>query len=200
VIEEVHGKVDVFTEDSGYLYKFVTRPGPFNFVEGEDSTPRKAKKVSRPATPGSTLGKRKRRRKEEEEEAMDCDDGVLFFNEYASISCDEESLHTVATPTTRGRRSAVTMGSDVKRKSPREPVRVGSAGTKLRKPCEGTRAPSGIREGESPPKRCRVESGSVASGGGGPESLLASGLKGDGDVGVDPAILTKVWKELTLNR
>ena len=63
VIEEVRGKLSQFSEDTGYLYRFVTEPGPFNFLE----SPRK-----------SPLGKH-----------APSYDGTCITNEYAFIKCDD---------------------------------------------------------------------------------------------------------------
>ena len=63
VIEEVRGKLRKFNEDSGYLYRFVTEPGPFNFLEEE--------------VPCSPLGKRTRSY-----------EGTFITNEYAFMRPD----------------------------------------------------------------------------------------------------------------
>ena len=68
----------------------MTQPGPFNFVEDENSTP-KGKGVAMSVTPGSSLGKRRKM-------STDSYNGTWFSNEHASTSFDEESSSTLATP------------------------------------------------------------------------------------------------------
>lgn len=63
----------------------MTEPGPFNFVEDENSAPGE-EGGSVMETSSSSLGKRKRK-----ERSFDNDD-TCFSNEFASTSCDEESF------------------------------------------------------------------------------------------------------------
>ena len=207
VIEEVRGKTEEFSEDPGYLYKFVTKPGPFNFVGDENSTPCKTKRRPRPVTPAAALRKRKRKEVEEGSETMDYD-GALFSNEYASTSCDEESFHAVVTPLRGGgrsprratvrnsgglrRMSGVNERSIRSRNSSGAPTTVGRlcSGGLVGKENSGETMESDVMLEESPPKRCRKDGGSFSGG----------ASMGGGATEVDPAILTKVWKELTLNR
>lgn len=90
VIEEVKGQLHDFKEDNCYLYRFVTQPGPFNFVEDENSTP-KSERVAMSVIPGSALGKRRKM-------STDSFDGTWFSNEHASTSFDEESSNVPSTP------------------------------------------------------------------------------------------------------
>lgn len=174
VIEEVRGKRDYFVEDSGHFYKFVTKPGLFNFVGDENSTPCKSKKSSKSVTPASSLGKRKRKRNDEEM-AMDYD-GTWFSNEHASTSCDEESFQALATPTRDnlgGLRGSKFNGMG------------SSAGQNLS---------LNIKQEVSPAKRCRKGNSSVS----GVSALQKCAEMEEEET--DPAVLAKVWKELTLNR
>lgn len=75
VIVEVRGKVRKFNEEDGYLYQFVTEPGPLNFVEEESE-----KAAEEPAR--SLLGKHPRTR-------LEPYDGTLIANEYAFVKCSE---------------------------------------------------------------------------------------------------------------
>lgn len=86
MIEVVKGRHREFRKDSYSFYRFVTQPGPFNFVD----TPHKGDAKS--TTPSSSLGKRKRK----ERRLLSDYDGELFANEYASTSCDEDSFTTPA--------------------------------------------------------------------------------------------------------
>lgn len=199
VIEEVRGKAEEFTEDPGCLYKFVTKPGPFNFVGDENSTPCKSKKWPRPVTPATALGKRKRRRKEVEEEVESMDyDGALFSNEYASTSCDEDSFNTVVTPLRGvcGPRGATVRNSGgvagMREASERSNLSRGERESRvlglLGNPGETKK--TGLMLGESPLKRSRKDGGSIS----GYTSVHSGSAK------EDTTILTKVWKEITLNR
>lgn len=188
VIEEVRkGKTKNFTEADGNLYKFVTRPGPFNFVGDENSTPCKDKWRSfRPATPGTSLGKRKRRRGEN----MAVGEGTCFSNEHASTSHDEESFleSMVTSPVMDGR------GSERMRESQTE----GSSGGSKKEGSSGDHMEVALG---SPPKRYRREAASVCGVGcppPPPPTEASSGGVAQGEM--DPTVVANIWKELTLNR
>lgn len=73
VIVEVRGKLKKFSQEGGYLYQFVTKSGPLNFLkdgtEGESSGQ-------------SPLGKHPRSKSVPY-------DGTLIANEYAFVKCDD---------------------------------------------------------------------------------------------------------------
>ncbi len=74
VITEVRDRLAHFEEDTTYLYKFVTEPGPFNFIEEAIELPR----------PLSPVGKRERCNSlYMDTEPTGFDDGACFSNEYA---------------------------------------------------------------------------------------------------------------------
>lgn len=184
--------MDEFREDRGYLYKFVTKPGPFNFVGDENSTPCKSKRRPMSVTPASALGKRKRKHKEEDS-AMDFD-GTWFSNEHASTSCDEDSFHAIATPVKGRGSSGGPRGPNVRSSGGLRRGSGNSGGVGERQ--ESSKDCNMMLE-ESPAKRCRKEGGSVS--GCGSESFADSSTR-KGGAEVDHALLSKVWKELTLNR
>ena len=70
VITEVRDRLSHFEEDTTYLYKFVTEPGPFNFIEEKVELPR----------PLSPVGKRDRCNSLYMETEPT---GACFTNEYA---------------------------------------------------------------------------------------------------------------------
>lgn len=196
MIEEVRGKQGDFTDDSGHFYKFVTKPGPFNFVGDENATPCKSKKSSKSAAPASSLGKRKRRNNDET--AMEYD-GTWFSNEHASTSCDEESFLSQTTPvrdmeTSGGMKGAKfnDMWGSAEQATPgrgKEP----SGGMKGAKFNVMWGSAEQNASEVSPAKRCRKEDGSVSGVGAWEESSKV-------ELETDPTMLAKVWKELTLNR
>ncbi len=104
VIEEVRGKLREFKEDSCYLYRFVTQPGPFNFVGDENSTPHSTPNRRAAGTTPSSLGKRRR-----EKEASLEYDGTWFANDYASTSADEQDAV--------GESSDMVLGTPVQKRS-----------------------------------------------------------------------------------
>ena len=76
VIVEVKGKLRKFSEEGGYLYQFVTKSGPLNFLE--DETVGEGSEY-----PGqSPLGKHPRSKPVPY-------DGTLIANEYAFVKCGE---------------------------------------------------------------------------------------------------------------
>jgi len=69
VITEVRGKGCEFEEDSNFLYKFVTEPGPFNFVEDPSPSVKRGRANSLLLEPPSSGF-----------------EGACFANEYATMS------------------------------------------------------------------------------------------------------------------
>lgn len=187
VIEEVRGKCREFSEDSCYLYRFVTRPGPFNFVGDENSTPQSTPNARRvAATTPSSLGKRKR----EEKMSSDDYDGTWFANDYASTSADEESFVTdrdslVCTP----ENSQMVLGTPVQKRSRR------SCSASYRS-SNSHSSSSILSDVNSAGKRANSRRGRGTR-----RSQVL--VRGSGMQDCEPpphALVAKVWKELTLNR
>lgn len=174
VIEEVRGRLSTFKEDGPYLYHFVTEPGPFNFVEKENNSPKpkggskseihfKATGQSLAKTPAATfLGKRKKK------EDVSVYDGTWYANEYASTSYDEDNITS----------------KNNKERSLRNSVQPEEENIMVLSPLKKSRRDSSVVPMETD------------------RSLLASPSGGGCIKGKDisPALVAKVWKELTLNR
>ena len=198
VIEEVRGKLREFKEDPCYLYRFVTRPGPFNFVGDENSTPHTTPKKRAAAPIPSSLGKRKRRK---DEIAPDFD-GTWFANDYASTSADEESFSVCETGDT-GESMDMVLGTPVQKKSRRS----------------GCISASGVSSVNGVNSASGGAVASISNSVGGVSDSLESSLgsrtpsggrgiggtshvtyRGCGRDEPPQALVAKVWKELTLNR
>lgn len=172
VIEGVKGKCQEFRNDSCSLYRFVTQPGPFNFVD----TPRKPEAKS--ATPSSSLGKRKRG---ERKVSSDCE---LFANEYASTSFDEESL-AASTGGEVSRSGGVQGGPGTEGK-----LRgLGVSEMELGSPVKQMRP-------EASAAVCVAGSRGKGGGGGGGASAVVGGVQSKESA----ALVARVSKEVTLNR
>ncbi len=85
VIFEVRGRGTSFEEDSTSLYKFVTEPGPFNFIE--EDTGISPPKEERSSSCCSAM----------ETESYD---GTCFSNEYA---CEKEESMIIGSPLKKSR-------------------------------------------------------------------------------------------------
>ncbi len=83
----MRGKNVAFEEDSTFLYKFVTEPGAFNFIEEEAE-------LSRPLSPAG-------KREHSNSCFMDTEDGgACFTNEHA---CESDESMIIGTPLKKSR-------------------------------------------------------------------------------------------------
>lgn len=207
VIEDVRGKVAAeFKADSSCLYKFVTTPGPFNFV-GDDADDNNGKenrtpckvKPWRPATPGTALGRRKRRRRDGEVarmEDMECE-SELFPNDHTSAATggSGEGSFSAAMVTSPAARDEGEGLSHITAPSPAKKHRSGRH----------------HRASEQPPAERHRHGNTAASNSVGTASRLFAEEEEKERERPDPVIeedlllapnvmVAKLWKELTLSR
>lgn len=178
VITEVRGKLRLFKPESCYLYRFVTEPGPFNFLDNENTPLRDRGEgggVKSPTvTPSAALGKRKREARRELEHGLPDCDGTLFANEYASTSGDESMSIT--------------------------PLGGRDSGGVASYPIVTPKGRLGSGSGAAHPRAVSMTPKSRHGSGGVPMTVGSPTKKQKRESKKETDTIAKVWKELTLNR